>query len=554
MKTVKFGRGLASLGMWVALAAVPAGCKDDESVAGNDDAQTRTDLAPGTDLGTADTGTRDADVLRDAASDAELDADLDASLRDASPADAQPEDAEPVDAAPVPPFRAPTVAGDLPAPRGWKIARGLMHMHSIHSHDACDGRPKDENGIPNPVCLQRLRDALCANRYDFVMLTDHPGSFADITMEEALLIGEGDRPVFNGGDTGEPGMAGEPESEVPFANWVQCNGDRAGSSPEAEPDETHRLLLTVGSEGDLMPMMFRQKPDNAALRDRSPEGSAILKAAGAVVLQSHTEFYTAEELDVLDLDGFEIYNLHANLDPRGPLGQFTEVLPDVIEMVLAGATGPHPDLAYLAIFRPNTLALANWDTLTPRKRQLGFAASDIHENIPLAIRPADGERIDSYRRLGSWFSNYLLVSDRSFDALEQAVDAQRLFVTFDLLGAPTGFDVYLQTADGLLEMGNEADLGPLMKLYVTPPALPAGAEMEVRLYRVDAVTGTELVRSEPAGFVQDIDEAGVYRVEIWQTPNHLAAALGPDFERFIRPMVWIYANPIYIRPAPETPP
>src|SRR6476659_244901 len=57
--------------------------------------------------------------------------------------------------------------------RGFTTARGIVHLHSPYSHDACDGMPRDAAGTPNEPCLQHLRAALCTDKIDFAALTDH---------------------------------------------------------------------------------------------------------------------------------------------------------------------------------------------------------------------------------------------------------------------------------------------------------------------------------------------------------------------------------------------
>src|SRR4029079_14923524 len=65
--------------------------------------------------------------------------------------------------------------------RGLVPARGIVHLHSPYSHDACDNKPRDPLplGTPNEPCLNDLRAALCAEKIDFAALTDHGTSMAD---------------------------------------------------------------------------------------------------------------------------------------------------------------------------------------------------------------------------------------------------------------------------------------------------------------------------------------------------------------------------------------
>ena len=74
-----------------------------------------------------------------------------------------------------------------PNARGLLDRRGLIHAHSVHSHDACDDMPKDDMGNFDTVCDHDFREGLCRSRHDFVFLTDHTGSFSEIEYPDALL-------------------------------------------------------------------------------------------------------------------------------------------------------------------------------------------------------------------------------------------------------------------------------------------------------------------------------------------------------------------------------
>lgn len=495
------------------LCMAVAGCSGDgkdEGAAPAGDAQVSVDAA-GLDARAPDAETADA-------------AGPDARAPDAADApDALPPDAAPPDAAPGPAFGRrplPTPAAQLRAPRDWRFARGLIHMHSAHSHDACDGRPRIDGQV-NAPCLDRLRTAICEVGLDYLLLTDHPTHLDEIPFLDALLHREGDRL--------------ERDGEAPIANRVVCPGG-------------HEVLVSAGSEGDLVPVMLRRHPDDlGAYRSTSPEAAERLRLAGGFLLQAHTERFTADEVLAMGVDGVEIYNLHANLAPNGELQQLPQFLRLLSALAGAGARGTHPDLWFLGILRENPLALTAWDGVTPHRRMLGTAGSDIHENTAL-VRPADGDRIDSYRRLSSWFANYLLVRRVDYAGVRDALEGGRLFVAFDLLGAPDGFDFHAVTPDGeTLEMGAERPFVPGTRLVVVPPAAPGGDAIEVALKRVTA-EGVEIV-AESAGdrLEHEASAAGVYRVEVRVTPEHFRPELGDFADRLITKLIWIYSNPIYLR-------
>ncbi len=412
------------------------------------------------------------------------------------------------------PSRARPVGVDaLAAPGGFRWMRGLIHMHSPHSHDACDNNPKPD-GMFDLDCLADLRWGVCHDRHDFLLLTDHPGHLTEATLEEALWIGPEDRPVTN-----EAG-------DVVGNRWA-C------------PDDDREVWVAAGSEGALMPVMLTRMPPPEDLGSDDPETVLALRDAGALVLQSHWENHDLEHLRELRLDGAEIYNLHANLDPNGPY--FVSVIREVAAFLEARFDGGHPDLGFLAAVRPHAEALARWDALLPTQRLTGFAGSDIHQNTNL-LRTWDGERLDSYRRLGSWFANYLLVDEVSLDGVRAAFGAGRVLVVFQVLGEPRGFDYAGEGPGGRVEMGGTgAAEGTTLRF-----AIDAGDDpLQVKLLRITA-DGAEEVLVTDGPFSHPVEAPGVYRVEVARTPEHLRPELGVLADTFVRPTIWLYTNPVYL--------
>src|SRR5688500_5543410 len=80
-------------------------------------------------------------------------------------------------------------SSEMGARRGLEPARGIIHLHSPYSHDACDGQPRgdDETGPIDEDCLADLRAGLCTTRMDFAALTDHDVTMADEAFEDLFL-------------------------------------------------------------------------------------------------------------------------------------------------------------------------------------------------------------------------------------------------------------------------------------------------------------------------------------------------------------------------------
>src|SRR3569623_492286 len=125
--------------------------------------------------------------------------------------------------------------------RGLVPARGIVHLHSPYSHDACDNMPRDAQGVPNEPCLQDLREGLCVDHIDFAALTAHDASMADEEFPPLFSMRGTDAAIVD-------------RSGAQLASRMTC-------------DAGHRVTFTVGGENDLMPeLLHRQVPGDATQR------------------------------------------------------------------------------------------------------------------------------------------------------------------------------------------------------------------------------------------------------------------------------------------------
>ena len=322
-----------------------------------------------------------------------------------------------------------------PGPRGLLDVRGLIHEHSPHSHDACDNQPKDEDGNFDAQCLVDFYEGLCASRHDFVMLTDHPTHFSEVPFPETLLYdaGRGDQLIMR--------------SDRPVANLVTC-------------DEGLQALILAGSEsGALMPVGIEaHAADPSTYSTLDADSVSEIEALGGVVLVSHTEGYTAESLAALPIAGFEMYNLHANLENAledGTVG-------DLLSAILNPSEELHPDLVLLPILAEDPVYLDAWaGALALGAHRVTTLGTDAHRNS-LDIPLSDGERIDSWRRMNRWFSNHLLLPANDSNLwndldLKQALRDGRLYGVFELLGYARDFDFFAVV--GECRDGRQCELG-----------------------------------------------------------------------------------------------
>lgn len=446
-------------------------------------------------------------------------------------------DAGPRDAGPLVEYWPGTLprTSELGERRGRSIARATVHLHSPLSHDACDGEGWVDGELADPACLAHLRAAMCALHLDAAMLTDHAPHLEEVSIERALWLEAGDEPLRDA------------EGNV-VAGRIAC-------------DDGHRVLVTAGSENQLMPLGLERHPgdpsDPAALvalyDSNTPDAVAAFRAAGALVWQAHTEGRTLDELRAIDLDGLEIYNIHANVAPdirEEHLGlPPTSFFRDLLDFTDARFRLP-PDLAVLAFLSENQPALDRWDALLSEGAHIaGTAGADAHENTFTMLLP-DGERADSYRRMMIWVQNHLLVDDATPEGIDDALVRGRLYVTFEVFGTPVGFDFVAEDASATFEMGDDAPVGATLRL--TRPSLPEGFPADpppivtMRILRATATGAVEVASGDGATLEHVTTEAGAYRAEVRMIPEHARPVLGSRGESLIRELPWVYSNPIFV--------
>lgn len=409
--------------------------------------------------------------------------------------------------------------------------RGLIHAHSVFSHDACDGTPRDEaTGAIDAACFDDFRRDLCRAKHDFVMLTDHSDSFSRTEYPDTLLYRaeRGDELVERAG--------------VPTASWAGCED---GGEPS---------LILAGTESDTMPVGLEghvadtEEARNAVYRDLSAESVATLKAQGGVVLAQHTEDWTPEQLVDLGFDGFEMYNLHANA---------VSAAGEVLALLLLQTTPeqiPHSDLVLLAFLHEDPRYVERWGSVLARGGQpVTTVGTDCHRNSFPQIMP-DGERVDSYRRMMVWMSNHLLIRPDPGGGwddthLKGALGAGRLYGVFEVMGYAEGFDFYATAGGTTYEMGDRAAAGAT--IVATMPRVreldPDGVqpELTLRLLRAEE-GGFSVVKESATGLEHTVTEPGAYRVEVRMRPRHLAPFLSSYGDRAEVDYVWVYSNAIYV--------
>lgn len=427
----------------------------------------------------------------------------------------------------------PAATTSLGNVREFVTARGIIHSHSPYSHDGCDGNGLDENGVPNATCVAHLRQGICDAGEDFVFLTDHAANMAMADIKDLLFIQPGDEPLT------------DPDG-APFGNFIPCS--KGG-----------RVLLMTGNENTLMSVgIEKHVPGDAKTRQMTYEadGAATVDAmhdVGALVFLAHTESRTPEYLKTIPVDGVEIYNIHAAIDPdirKDYLGlDGFAAAASILPFTRQDEFGPEPDLALLGFLQYLPQYGQLWDPMLAERNVTGSVGTDVHENTFSGIL-RDGERGDSYRRLMRWISNVVLVDGiLAPSTIKAAIKAGRSYVAFEVLGVPSGFDFHAEDGSSVIEMGGQAKPGSkiiakIPKVWDLDPAVEAPA-ITMKLLRIS--NGSTTTVSEGSEDIRiDSAEPGVYRVEVHITPRHLRPYLGDTPDTYIHEVPWVLSNAIRI--------
>lgn len=433
-----------------------------------------------------------------------------------------------VDGGPVPwTAELPSAGTAIADVRGYTHRRAVFHLHSPWSHDACDGHGWEE-GVKDEACLADLRGALCTTRFDAAFVTDHPSHGAEQSWEQIFHPQEGDSWVMG-------------EADERRALLIPC-------------DDGHTVAWRAGFEDELMPVgMVRHVDPDPSVRDAilnraDADSLASMQAAGARVLLAHTEGRELTHLETLQdagLHGVEAFNVHAMFAPDirqedlglDGLGWITEIGPFTSEDATA-----EPDLLFLAVHQEQLPSIERWDALLQRGPMMATAGTDAHQNVlPLEVR--DGERVDAFRRMLRWFSTMLRATEGSVDGDDEALDARRAFIVFEVFGTPTGFDFVLEADGQSYEMGADAPSGQLtLACPELSPTSPRGDELP----EITATVFKDGLAWQTGCGSWPTDGAGVYRARVDVVPNHLREFLGDDPEPFLHAYPWIYSGAVRV--------
>lgn len=481
--------------------------------------------------------------------------------------------------------------GEPAEPDPWTERRGILHVHSPYSHDACDGLGLID-GVPNAGCMADLRAAICAAGLDFALLTDHPAHMQEHPFETVLL---------HDPDAGDELVS---EGDATY-NLLDCgNGRRVVIA--AGYESTHTMPLGLHHHVDAA--LYAGLTDGLPLADAKAliEG---LAAGGAVTAIAHSEEedLSAARIVEVGLDAMEWYNPHGNFKTAlggdniaGDAVKVLGLLQGILPFMAGSTSGAHPDLVYLRLLPDWPVAgFEKWREVQRARAVTGVLGSDVHQNVavdPICDNPnpvlqaacvaaaeavlpeslaglitggtvmmADGGRLDSFARVLRWLENRVLTPPGALNlaALQDALRAGRSYGLFSVFGAPEGLRFAARDAsDALLWIGDAAP-GPLtleLRAPTRPAALAGGApftaaqadqaDVRLELWRTDA-EGTALVHELAGLGAADellVTEPGAYHVEVKLRPRHLLEALGDQVDLAEVEYLWLITNPIRVTP------
>lgn len=285
------------------------------------------------------------------------------------------------------------------------------------------------------------------------------------------------------------------------------------------------------------------------------------------IFLSHVE--EKGDWDTSQLDGLEIYNIHSDLLDEAEFvswlqGAFTN--PDRLKQ-LETALEEFPAETFGALQDYLPTIIAKWDRDLPSHPLTGVAANDCHHNQVFTVKAVAEDAIevtafpdpprkittrqapriaemlpkaqkdrkagdvisrldfDPYERSMTFVATHVLLKELNETSVRQALRQGHAFVAHDWLCDATGF-AFIAERNGkrIGVIGDEVKLEKGLKLRLAAPA--AGT---IKLFRNGQLI--QEAKANKLDFV--VNEAGVYRAEIWLTL---------DGEQ--RP--WIYANPIRV--------
>jgi hypothetical protein len=332
----------------------------------------------------------------------------------------------------------------------------------------------------------------------------------------------------------------------------------------------HKPLVMAGFESRLIALGMTQHLATAASEREAiySTESSTLRAdlqslAEALVVIPHTESRSLETIRAVIPDAIEIYNVHANLDPKIRKQYLNESAFDPIPYLMSYLIDPYsdliPDFSFLTFVKVQSLYFEKWNALIAGGlRVTGVVGNDGHENL-LSNPLTDGERLDSFRRILRMVNNHVYVASVTETEVKSALKNGRSSVVFEGLGSPTHYSF---TANRKGDTSETARIGDSLSVNggsavfkATPPSLHAQStqgsvppSVRMTLQRVNSDgSETQVAETTNAPMEAEVTTLGNYRLNVYIRPRHLGEFLAQFAKLADEEFRWIVTNPITLK-------
>lgn len=289
------------------------------------------------------------------------------------------------------------------------------------------------------------------------------------------------------------------------------------------------------------------------------EYSDIITRRGGLTFLSHLE--ERMDLNLAGITGNEIYNTHADFKTEKRL---LANLKNPLWLIQAGEVFKrYPREAMAALQDYPEDYLRRWDELCLAFPHCGVSANDAHQNTGIVLKLNEGDKVavedplgnklleldaaiagavmpnvktakpgdELYRLQLDYYENslglvgtHLLMKEQTKEAVWEALQNSRAYVSFDWIADATGFSFALLDGDKRFEMGSQV---PFREKLILTAQAPLDAHW--RLLR----SGKLVSEADGANFSASVSDPGNYRIEAW---------LDVAGEK----RIWILSNPIYV--------
>ena len=235
-----------------------------------------------------------------------------------------------------------------------------------------------------------------------------------------------------------------------------------------------------------------------------------IKSQGGLAFVAHP--WRFKEWGVEGIDGMEIYDIADSVYAQAWKAPWLAV--DVL-----ASWQDSPEEVFLTLLSRPDHYLSKWDLLSQKRRLVGIAGNDAHQNVKFF-----GRQLDPYSLDFKFVQTHLLTTAMEEGALLEALQVGHSYASFGLLSDATGFQFVAEKSGLVGIMGDSVPHTPGLVLTVQAPQ--AGL---IDLYR----NGEVVEKAVSTRLEYPVVEKGIYRVEI---------SLRIDRDRY----PWVLSNPIYI--------